>query len=182
MADIELAHICDHTAAVNFIRAGRAAPYLDQLLEDLPSLFDTAKSCLALGASSACGPDGVSPKLFTECAPQVARLLGPLNFKAAATAVEPLAFNESTQFELFKGPGQHSDVEDSRGITCANAVSKPLNSFARRRLYFYTENYMLDTKIGGRIGGGTDIASTYSEPSRNFALLWASLFWLCSSI
>ena len=158
-ADIELAEILPHDQITQAIRTARAQPNLMQKLCDLPSLFDTETLCLAMRATAAAGPDGIAPRLFTMLAPQVARLLAPLNFKIAATTTEPISFKESSQFELFKGSGSHSEVSNSRGVTCANAMSKPSNSFARKKLYSYTQHFMLDTQIGGRVGGGTDLAS-----------------------
>ena len=76
-ADIELADILPHDQVAHLIRTARAQPNLLQLPDDLPSLFDTETSCLAMRANAAAGPDGITPRLLTLFAPQVSRLLAP---------------------------------------------------------------------------------------------------------
>ena len=42
---------------------------------------------------------------------------------------------------------------------CANVLSKPLNALCRSKLFAQASVWMLPTQIGGRPGGGTDLAS-----------------------
>ena len=69
---------------------------------DLPSLIDTELACLRSKVASAPGPDSIPARLLRYFAPNLSRLLGPLYFKAASVAQEPMLFKESIQAELIK--------------------------------------------------------------------------------
>ena len=155
VAKIELGHIMLYVEMVKQICDARPNLILADNLNDVPfSILETEQFCRMSHVGAAPGPDGTTLKLFRYFLHVTSRLMGPLYFKSAVLSIEPLAFKESTQAELYKGSGEQALVTNSRGITCANSIGKPLNSFCRQRLYNYTSLWLLDTQIGGRKGWG----------------------------
>ena len=130
---IELGQIEEYDKIVATIRDGRIKQVCVDTLQNRPTVFDSELACRSLNTSSAPGPDGISPPVFYQHASSLSRLVAPLYFKSAALSQEPLAFEESTQAELYKGTGKHEEVKNSRGIVCANTLGKPFNSFCRKK-------------------------------------------------
>ena len=104
-ASIELGEILDDRDLCQKVRAARNHTLSVTSLVDLPTIFHTEEACHCVKIRSAAEPDRIPGILFRHLAPSLSRLLGPLYFKSAALAQEPLTFKESTQAELFKGKG-----------------------------------------------------------------------------
>ena len=170
-ASIELGEIMEYDDLCQKVRCARNHTLSVTSLIDLPTIFHTEEACHRVKIRSAAGPDRIPGILFRHLAPSLSRLVGPMYFKSAALAQEPLTFKESTQAELFKGKGEQSIVGNSRGVTCANSISKPYNMMCRSRLLNYVQPWLLDTQVGGKEGGGTDLAS---HTFRSF-MAWTAL-------
>jgi hypothetical protein len=138
-ASIEFGDILDYDDLCQKVRDARNHTLSVTSLVDFPTIFHTEEVCHCVKIRSAAGPDRIPGILFRHPAPSLSRLLGPLYFKSAALAQEPLTFKESTQAELFKGKGEQSEAGNSRGVTCANSISKPYNMMCRSRLLNYVQ-------------------------------------------
>ena len=130
-AEIELGQIATYDSITADIRKSRDGSLAITNLEDVPTRLVTEQFCHNVKVASALGPIGIPPVLLATMSLALSRLLGPLYFKIAATAAEPVTFKESTQSKLYNGKRVQHEAKHSRGITCANVLSKPLNASCR---------------------------------------------------
>ena len=93
-ASIELGEIMEYDDLCQKVRCARNHTLFVTSLTDLPTIFHTEEACHRVKISSAAGPDRIPGILFRHLAPSLSRLLGPLYFKSAALAQEPLTFKE----------------------------------------------------------------------------------------
>ena len=91
-ASIELGEILNYDDLCQKVRAARTHTLSVTSLVDLPTIFHTEEACHCVKIRSAAGPDRIPGILFLHLAPSLSRLLGPLYFKSAALAQEPLTF------------------------------------------------------------------------------------------
>ena len=102
------------------------------------SVEDVYNVLSQLDTNSACGPDGIHPKLLKECAALLARPLHMVYSRSLREGVVPAAWKFSLVTPIFK-KGHRYDALNYRPISVTSVPGKAMEHIIRKHIFDYLE-------------------------------------------